>query len=184
MLQCPPKAPAHFQHTLLCSDSYEHSKQTVLALKKIKIKLKPLKRHLSASPELQQRDGHFSGFITKSVTLTFIKCLLTHLVKVFFWTLSRSSVKRRQRQPLVSGSHAETQTTLKMTGRDRGIAGGASTDPREQRQLIQGMVWDGAVHEAPARPPGREMRVRTKYTGFFLVRITIFNESSVDDWDR
>lgn len=113
--------------------------------------LKPLKSHLSASPELQQteREGHFSGFITKSVTLTFIKCLLTHLVKVFFWTLSRSSVKRRQRQLLVSGSHAETQTTLKMTGRDRGIAGGASTDPGEQRQLIRGLVQDGAIQHAP-----------------------------------
>lgn len=51
---------------------------------------------------------------------------------------------------------------FEMTGRDRGIAGGASPDPREQRQIIQGMGRDGAVHEAPAQPQGREMPLTTK----------------------
>lgn len=56
---------------------------------------------------------------------------------------------------------------FEMRGRDRGMAGGASTGHREQRQLIQGMLRDGAVHEAPARPQGREMAARTKYTFYF-----------------
>ena len=46
------------------------------------------------------------------VNLTFIRCLLTHFVKVFFWTLSRSSVEIKQKLSLIKCVHALVLFTL------------------------------------------------------------------------
>lgn len=74
-------------------------------------------------------------------------------MKVFFWTLSRSSVKRTQRQLWVSVFHAQTQ----MRGRDRGAAAGARAAGRipllyGNRGCLPTGPWDGAVLGATAWP--------------------------------
>lgn len=59
----------------------------------------------------------------------------------------------------------------------------------EQRLLIQGLVWDGAIHAAPRSRSGREVGASAQLQQNILLfwggggEQCYLNKSSVDDWD-